>query len=260
MSLLPKLLNSALLLMLLSPAPVSSAELSVFAASSLTEALAELVRRYEIEHPEDQIRLNFAGSQTLATQLELGAPADLFISANQPVMARLENQGLVEKSQPLLGNRLVVAARPDLQPQLATLKDLARPDLLLAVGNHQVPVGRYTRQLFASLSADASYGSALVKKIGGNIVSEECRVKAIIAKLLLGEVDAGFIYQSDLASGNASRLTAIPLPEKYNPPAVYPLAKVIGAKSEIDHFADFLFSAAAQDIFSQHGFSPGAPQ
>lgn len=228
--------------------------LTIFAASSLSEALRDIARSYESGHPTEQLLLNFAGSQTLATQIEQGAPADLFISANRAVMKRLKNQDLVENSQALLSNRLVLAARRDLQPALTGIKQLARPDLLLAIGNPQVPVGGYTRQLFAELAADPTYGQKLVNRIEANVVSEENRVKAIVAKLLLGEVDAGIVYQSDLAVGKARQLNAVPLPVEHNPLAVYPLATVRGGRTA-ESFVAFLHGGWARRIFARYGFS-----
>lgn len=255
-----QLLFSTLLVVLICAVPVSGAELSVFAASSLSEALSEIARSYETKFPGDKVLLNFAGSQTLATQIEQGAPADLFISANQTVMERLQRKELVDTPLPLLGNKLVLATRADLQPPLTSIADLARPELLLAIGNRQVPVGFYTQQLFVRLATDSAYGPALVDKIKRNIVSEEGRVKAIVAKLLLGEVDAGIVYQSDLTSGNDHKLTAIALPWEHNPLAIYPLAKVRETAARVDDFITFLYGTWAQDIFAQHGFLCGDKQ
>jgi molybdate transport system substrate-binding protein len=233
--------------------PAGGVELSVFAASSLTEAMREVAGNFESSHPGAKALLYFAGSQTLATQIEQGAPADLFISANDQVMKRLQSLGLVETPQPLLGNQLALAVRQGLQPALTSVKDLARPGLLLTIGNRQVPVGQYTRQLFAELAADPSFGPALVKGIEGNVVSEENQVKAVLAKLLLGEADAGIVYRSDLAAGAGRRLTAIPLPEQYRPRVVYPLAKVCGGSAQAALFFDYLFRAQAQRIFARYG-------
>lgn len=230
--------------------PATAAELSVFAASSLTDALGEIAKRYELQHPEDQVRLNFAGSQTLAMQIEQGAPAELFISANHAVMERLQNRGLVSAVQPLLINRLALATRSDLQPPLKSIHDLTRSGLLLIIGKPQVPVGYYTRELFTNLAAAPEYGTAMVTQIKENIVSEEGRVKAIIAKLLLGEADAGIVYQSDLSNN----LRSIPLPEKQNPQAIYPLAKVEGGTSHGERFYAFLLSSEATEIFHRHRF------
>lgn len=245
----------AFLILLCGSLPAKAVELSIFAASSLTEALTEVARSYEQQHPEDRVLLNFAGSQTLAMQIEQGAPADLFISANRTVMNRLQNSALVSDVQPLLGNRLALAVRIDLRPPLKSIADLTRPDLLLVIGNPQVPIGRYTRQLFTGLATDAAYGPELVTRIKQNIVSEESRVKAIVAKLLLGEADAGFVYLSDITS---DKLNTVRLPEKLNPLAIYPLAKVRDGIVASDRFYNFLQTSAAADIFRRHGFLSGS--
>lgn len=230
-------------------------EISVFAASSLTSALREISQTYEQQTPDTTILLNFAGSQTLAMQIEQGANADLFISANLQVMARLKNNHLVENPRPLLLNRLILAMRSDISKHEKKLTELARPNLLLAIGNQQVPIGRYTRQLFSNLATDPAYGAAFVARVEANIVSEENKVKAIVAKLLLGEVDAGVVYKSDLATSTTKQLTAIALPQKHNPQAHYPLAKVKHSGPAIDPFISFLYSPAAQQIFVRHGFT-----
>ncbi len=260
MTMVFRTLLASILLLLTGLPPASAAQLSVFAASSLTGALGEITKSFEARNPGEQIILNFAGSQTLATQIEQGAPADLFISADLAVMQRLQTAGLVEKPRPLLRNRLVLAARAALSPALTQLEDLGRPNLLLAIGNPQVPIGRYTRQLFSDLAEDSGYGAELVTRINRNIVSEENRVKAIVAKLLLGEADAGIVYQSDLAASSAARLTAIPLPEKHSILVVYPVARVQGAQTGTERFADYLFSSAAQSVFAQHGFAQGGEE
>ena len=242
------------LLILLSGSPAKADELFVSAASSLTEAMRAIAREYRARYPDERILLNFAGSQALATQIEQGAPADLFISANQQAMKRLQRQELVDNPQPLLRNRLVLVARQNLQPALTKLNDLARPGLLLAVGNRQVPVGQYTRLLFDRLASVPEFGPVLIDKIKKNIVSEENRVKAIVAKLLLGEADAGIVYQSDLVAEGAKSLQKIPLPQQHNPLAVYPIAKVRGAGPNTDRFVAFLQSDRAQKIFYRFGF------
>jgi len=245
--LLPLLLLPALCL------PAVASELGVFAASSLTEPLRELARSYESTHAGTRILLNFAGSQTLASQIEQGAPADLFISANRPVMERLMSQGLVESPLQLLKNQLALAVRRDLHPKVTTLEDLARPGLLLAIGNPDVPVGRYTRQLLSSLTADPDCGPELVARIEGNVVSEETQVKAILTKLLLGEADAGIVYRSDLTAGSASRLSVIPLPAQHLPRISYPLARVRGETEQTETFIAYLFSEPARRIFARYG-------
>jgi len=236
------------------PVPVSSAELSVFAASSLTGALSEIAQQYAQEHPADRVMLNLAGSQTLAMQIEQGAPADLFISANQAVMDRLQENDLVYKRTIILGNRLVVALHPDLQPQPTDLEEMVQAAPLLLIGNAQVPVGRYTRQLFDALRKDQRYGIELVNALREQVAGEESNVKVIVAKLLIGEADAGIVYRSDLIG---SQLQALPLPDAHNPKALYPLAKVSGGSTQADTFYSFLQSSSAGEIFRRHGFLTG---
>ena len=242
------------------PALAQATELSVFAASSLSEALRDVAQAYQARYPADKIVLHFAGSQALATQIEQGAPADLFIAANSSAMARLERNGLVEKPRTLLHNRLILAALPELAGQLASIKDLALNRLLLVIGNRQVPVGKYTRQLLSNLSADPAFGAELVKKIDKNIVSEENMVKAIVAKLLLGEIDAGIVYQSDLHSDAAQKLLAIPLPAQHNPLATYPVARTVARRADCDKLLAFLFSSEALRLFAKRGFLNGVTE
>lgn len=254
------LLPSIILLLIILPPRAQATELSVFAASSMTEVLQEVAQTYQAKYPADNVGLHFAGSQALATQIEHGAPADLFIAANTSVMERLTTKGLVTNPQPLVHNRLVLAAQPEFSAQLASIKDLSRHGLLLAIGNRQVPIGKYTRQLFSSLSSDPEYGAELIKKIENNIVSEENKVKAIVAKLILGEIDAGILYQSDLSAEAARKLIAIPLPEQHNPLAIYPVAITTNKKADCNKFLAFLFSPEAQQIFYRHGFLSGVGQ
>lgn len=252
-----KALLAASAFLLCGSLPATAVELSVFAASSLTEAMTAVAERYQRQHPEDRIQLNFAGSQTLAMQIEQGAPAELFISASRNVMSRVSKSGLVAEIQPLLGNRLVVATRSDLQPPLKSMHDLTRPGLLLVIGNPQVPVGAYTRQLLTNLAASPAHGTTLVSRIKDNIVSEEGRVKAIIAKLLLGEADAGIAYQSDLKN---SKLRSVEIPEHLNPRASYLLAKVRQTTNRSARFYAFLSSTEATEIFRSYGFLAGDEQ
>ncbi len=245
------------LIIILMPSLAQATELSVFAASSLTEGLREVAQAYQAQRPDIQIRLHFAGSQALATQIEQGAPSDLFIAANLPIMERLVKNGLVEKSRLLLHNRLILAVQPDLIPQPTSIEDLARPGLLLAIGNRQVPIGRYTRKMLAGLADDPTYGPGLVRNIQNNIVSEENKVKAIVAKLLLGEVDAGIVYRTDLDAENSRKLTAITLPQNYNPRVGYPVAKVTAGQADADDFIAFLFKASSRQIFIRQGFMIG---
>jgi molybdate transport system substrate-binding protein len=107
--------------------PAGASERSVFAASSLSEALREVAGDFETGHPHTKILLNLAGSQTLATQIEQGAPADLFISANNRARERLQRQGPVAMQRLLPGTLFAQSVRQDLRPAVTSVKDLSRP-------------------------------------------------------------------------------------------------------------------------------------
>jgi len=251
MVLIRALLVPLLLLTLLRPA--GATELSIFAASSLTEALRDLAHNYEASHAGTRVLLNFAGSQTLATQIEQGAPADLFISANPSVMERLQRRDLVDAPRPLLSNQLVLAVRSELAQEITTYQDIARPGLLLVLGNPEVPVGSYTRQLLSGLAADADCGAALVKQIEENVVSEENQVKAILTKLLLGEADAGIVYRSDLTTDASRDLLIIPLPPQHLPQISYPMARIRGGNLKTEAFVSYLYTEQARLVFASYG-------
>ncbi len=248
-----------LLCLLLVPVPFTAAadELRIFAASSLTEAIGEAADRYGASHPDLHIRLHFAGSQTLAAQIEQGAPADLFIAANPEVMQRLVAAGLAEPPTIIAGNRLQLALTADAAEIVRTPADLVRPGLLLAIGNPQVPVGAYTRRLFERLAADPGFGAARVTAIRANIVSEETQVKAIVAKLLLGEVDAGIVYQSDLTAPAARRLVGRAFPDGDLPAIRYPAAVLAGGNRQpAQAFLAFLAAPPGRAVLLRHGLLP----
>lgn len=239
------------LLCVLIPTFAHSAALSVFAASSLTGALTEIAQSYEARSPQHSVVLHFAGSQLLATQIRQGAPADLFISANDAAMRTLTDAERVETPLLLARNQLSIAFVAQLDPPLRSLRDLARPGLILAIGNPQVPIGRYTREFFKRLAQNSADGPQIVSAIRQNVVTQENQVKAIVAKLLLGEVDAGIVYQSDLYG---TPLASLGLPQEFNPQARYPAAVVRnGQTEEARNFLDFLRSTEGQKILTHYG-------
>ncbi len=150
MTLTYRTLLASLLLLLIGLPPAKAEQLVVVAASSLTGAPGELAESDQAQNPGEQILLNFAGSLTLPTRIEQGAPANLSSSADLAVTQRLENRGLEEKSRPLFPDRLVLAARADLSSELTQLKDLVRPNLFLAKVKGAGPGSdRFARYLFS---------------------------------------------------------------------------------------------------------------
>ncbi len=231
------------------------ATLIIYAASSLTEAFTAIGTEFEARHADVQVVFNFAGSQALSTQLEHGAVADVFASADTVHMDRLQETGLLaEDPVSFAENRLVVALPAANPAKLRSVRDLARPGVRIVLAQENVPVGRYTRQALVNLSADAAYGSAFQEAVRANVRSEELNVRQVLAKVTLGEADAGFVYVSDVAASTANIVT-LEIPGFANVEAVYPIALLTASneKELAKRFIDFVRSPVAQEILQQAG-------
>jgi molybdate transport system substrate-binding protein len=245
-----------LLLAACSSMPNAPHPLVVFAAASLNDAFREIGKTYEKAHPDTIVQFNFSGSQDLSTQLEAGALADVFASANVREMEQVIQAGLVaqDASQVFAHNHLVVILPPDNPAGLATLADLARPGLKLVLAAEDVPVGRYARQTLENLSA--AYGLDYGMQVLANVVSNETTVKQVVTKVSLGEADAGIAYRSDIVA--APDLKTIDIPAEYNVTAEYPIALLEQAAhpEQAREFIQFVLSPEGQAILQRWGFIP----
>jgi len=237
------------------PAPRT---LTVFAAASLAQAFGEMGGTFESSHSGVTVKFNFAGSQTLRTQLEQGAPADVFASANQIEMDTVTKDGLIAQnaSQVFLANRLIVILPPNNPANLQTLNDLARSGLKLVLAADVVPAGKYARQILGNMSRDANFGSDFSAKVLANVVSNETDVKQVVAKVQLGEADAGVVYISDSIA--APDLKTIEIPNNFNVVAKYPIAMLTKSASPdlAKQFIDYVLSSDGQTILKKWGFAP----
>lgn len=235
----------------------SPATLTVFAAASLTEAFTELSNQFMAAHPETAVVLNFAGSQQLAQQLAQGAPADIFASADQPQMTVAVDNGRIAASavQPLLHNQLVIITPADNPANIRSPGDLATPGLKLVLAATAVPVGRYTRDFLANVTAYGAYVADFETAVLANVVSYEQNVRAVLSKVALGEADAGIVYSSDAAGSTAVQQIAIPV--EVNPRATYLIAATLDSAQPLAQaFLDFVLSDEGQAVLAQHGFVP----
>lgn len=233
--------------------------LTVFAAASLTEAFTETGKRFEAEHTGVTIVFNFGGSQNLRTQIEQGAPADLFASANTQEMDTLVAQNLVEGNAPriFLTNQLVVILPKDNPAGITSLQDLSRPGVKLVLAAEEVPAGRYARQVLENLNV--SYGPEYNAQVLSNVVSNEDNIRQAVTKVQLGEADASIVYVSDAVA--APELQKIEIPAEVNVIAEYPIAPLIeSADSKLaNEFIDYVVSAAGQATLEKWGFAPVNP-
>ncbi|MEM9801888.1 MAG: molybdate ABC transporter substrate-binding protein [Planctomycetota bacterium] len=211
---------------------------AVFAAASLIEAFVELAEAYERSGPDRRVELQFGGSATLATQIVNGASADVFAAADRTTMARVVETGRANAPVAFATNRLTIATAPGNPKRISGLEGLARDDLRVVLCGPDVPAGRYAREALGSANVDV------------RSMSDEPSVRAIIAKIALGEVDAGIVYVTDAAASKA--VDSVPIPQAQNAPASYEVATIDGALGS--PFTAFLASPEAQAILQRHGF------
>ena len=231
--------------------------LTVFAAASLTEPFAEIGKRLEATYPGLKILYNFGGSPTLRTQLEQGARADVFVSADAVQMELAKQNGVVQGETPVfVKNRLVVIVPRDNLGQVTAFSDLAKPGLKLDLAAPTVPVGNYSRQ--ALRTASAAYGADFEVRALRNVVSEEENVKQVVAKVQLGEADAGMVYISDVTPKIGNNVLMIQIPDAYNQVATYPIAltQSVQNRPAAEAFISFVLSAQGQALLQAHHFIP----
>jgi molybdate transport system substrate-binding protein len=235
--------------------------LTVYAASSLTDAFKEMGKNFEASNSGVTVTFNFAGSGTLRTQLEQGAVADVFASANTTEMNTLVTDTLVAEnsSQIFLNNSLLVILPANNPANIQTLQDLARPGIKLVLGDTTVPAGKYARQILANMDKDPSFSPTYSTQVLSNLVSNETNVRQVVSKVQLGEADAGIVYVSDAVA--APELKTIQFPATDNVIAKYPIAVLKGAPQPqlAVSFIAYVLSSDGQAILKKWGFIPLAP-
>ena len=231
-------------------------ELVVFAAASMTETLESLKKTYQTLHPEIEITYNFDSSGTLKTQIEEGAVCDLFISAAQKQMNGLEEGGYIDKDTrlDLLENKVALCVAENSKSGIQSYADmkahLEAGDILMAIGNEDVPVGQYTQNIFTYYGLDEN---ALKEK---GVLTYGSNVKEVTTQISEGTVDCGIIYQTDAYS--AKLKVADTATEEMCGQVIYPaavLSKTAHAE-EAKAFLTYLQTEEASEVFEGVGFTP----
>jgi molybdate transport system substrate-binding protein len=227
---------------------VNGAEVNVYAAASLTDVMKEIASAYEKESG-DKILFNFGASNLLARQIIEGAPADMFLSADEAKMDGLEQAGLIatETRRDLLSNLLVIVVPYDSKLVIASPGELVTKSQRIAVADPRaVPAGIYTKEYLTRLG--------LWQKLEPKIVPTE-NVRGALAAVESGNVDAGFVYKTDANISSKVRV-AFTVAVEQGPPIRYPVALIKGAKekSAAAKFLAYLQSAGARKTFERYGF------
>lgn len=233
-----------------------SGSLTIYAATSLTDVFEAVGAAFGEAHPEAEILLNFANSATLAAQIAAGAPADVFASANALQMDHVIESGRVEKSgvKIFAHNRLTVIVPADNPGDVQTVEDLTKEAVLLVLAAEGTPIRAYTDAMLASYNED--FGEDFSERVLRNLVSEESNVRQVVARVALGEADAGVVYQSDALGDVADQLITIAVDARRNQLASYPIAPLndTAAQDLALTFIHFLRSEEARSIMAENGF------
>lgn len=256
------LFSVACVLGLVISGPAEAADtLMVFGAASLTEFLDEAGKSFEKQHPGTTVRLNLAASSRLRIQIEHGGPADVFLSANTKHMRPLVKARLAEQSSVFAHNRLVVAVPKSNPARINALGDIAKPKVKLVIAAPETPIGTYTREVIQKMDASGKYGTGFGAGALGNVCSNEPTVKAVVAKVNLGEADAGICYKSDITPAVQSKVSVMDIPDEYNVIADYPIAVIAGSRQKnlATQFMRFVLSPEGQRLLVKHGFVNARP-
>jgi molybdate transport system substrate-binding protein len=223
--------------------PSTPKDLNVFAAASLTAAFTDLGNSFEKSHPRVRVRPVFAGSSTLVQQIQQGAPADVFASADTANMQKLSDAGLTETPSVFARNKLEIVVQKGNPKRIAGLADLARPDLIVVLAAPGVPAGTYAAQALAKAAIKVTPKS------------QEQDVKSVISKVSLGEADAGIVYVTDVSAAGSS-VEGVEIPDAENVIAIYPMAVLKQAPDAADGraFDRFVLSADGQRVLARYGF------
>ncbi len=232
--------------------PPPSRELVVFAASSLGEAFGAIAADFEASHPGVDVTVQLAGSQALRAQIEHGAPADVFASADAPHVEALARGGLVGSTTPFAANTLVIAVPKDAEGRVASAADLPSAERIV-LGARDVPVGAYTERFLAR--GDALFGAGFGDRVRARVVSREANVRLVLAKVALGEADAAVVYATD-ARAAEDAVRAVPIPREANVRAEYVAATLRAAREPAlaGEWVAFLLSPTGRRHLEARGF------
>lgn len=231
-------------------------EMFALVAANATHPFTELMEGFEEKHPDVKMGATFAGTQILRTQLEQGAKADLFLSADLMHIEAIQEQGLIDEFFPVSKGHEVIVVPKGNPAGIHALEDLANKPVKLVIGVDNVPIGAYTREIFDKAKVD--FGEDFPQRILNRVVSYETSTKQVLQKVGLGEAEAGIVYKADVTPDFQKKVEIIEIPEKYNVQATNYIAvtKVSPQPELAQEFLELMLSDEGQDVFIHHGYDP----
>jgi molybdate transport system substrate-binding protein len=232
-------------------------ELTIYGAASLKGALDKAKTAYEASNLGAKLTISTDSSSALETKIEQGAPADVFLSADTTNPKKLVDKGL-SGGEPVTfaRNKLTVIVPTDNKAGIKTPADLAKSGLKVIAAGDEVPITKYANQVVDNLAREPDYPATFAASYAANIASKEDNVKAVVAKIELGEGDAGIVYVTDAKA--SSKVLTVPVPEAANVPATYAGVVVKAAKdaTAAEAFLDWFAGPEGQAILGSFGFLP----
>lgn len=219
-------------------------DLTVFAAASLTAAFTEIGDAFMVEFPDASVTFNFAASSELVTQIDEGAPADVYASADLDNMTKLTDAGGSAGDPVVFATNLAsIIVGPGNPTGITGIADLANPELIVVQCAPEVPCGKYATRIFENA------GVTVTPK------SLEENVKAVVTKVTLGEADAGIVYVTDVTAAGADA-EGVAIPADVNVVAEYPIVATADAPNPdaAQAFVDFVLGEQGQEILASYGF------
>jgi molybdate transport system substrate-binding protein len=239
----------ALLITTVEPASAQqrpSGEITVFAAASLTESFDAMAKQFQKKHPDVDVRFNYGASSNLATQINQGAPADVFASADADNLQKTIDAGTVTRPPVVFAkSRLEIAVEKGNPKKIKSLADLQKPGLVLVLCADQVPCGKYASQSLAMAGVTVSPAS------------KEENAKATLSKVSIGEADASIVYVTDVRAAKGTT-SGVKIPDEVNVIATYPIGVVKASQNATaaKAWVKFVKSKEGQAILRKFGFLP----
>ncbi|MGO9180115.1 MAG: molybdate ABC transporter substrate-binding protein [Candidatus Limnocylindrales bacterium] len=235
----------------------ASGSLTIYGAASLSAVLAKVKTAYETAYPGMSLTISTGSSTALETQIEQGAPGDVFLSADTGNPQKLVSKGLAAGAPVNFAGNLLTIIVPAANPaSIATPANLAKPGVKIIAAADSVPISKYATQLVANLAKQPGYPADFVAAYTANVVSKEDDVSAVVAKIALDEGDAGIVYVTDAKT--STQVTSIAVPAAANVPATYAGVVVKGSKNlaAAQAFLTWFAGSAGQAILASFGFLP----
>ena len=240
-------------------ASAEAVDLTIFAAASLSGALAKAKEAYEAAHPGTTLTISTDSSAALETKIEQGAPADVFLAADTANPMKLVDAGLsAGEAVRFASNKLTIVVPIDNPGAVTKPADLAKPGLKIIAAGDAVPITAYATQLVANVAKQPDAPAGFEAAYAANVVSKEDNVKAVIGKIELGEGDAGIVYVTDAKA--STKVTTVDVPDALNVPASY-AGVVVGASTHQEPartFLGWLTGPDGQAVLASFGFLPPA--